>query len=78
MHPDADVVVIDGEPIVEGTSLFVEPTGELAWVTAVDVGRVHVETLDEDLTIPMETFHDRVTDGDYVPGAPPAAHPAVH
>ncbi|MHB9288835.1 hypothetical protein ACKVMT_17540 [Halobacteriales archaeon Cl-PHB] len=77
MHTEADALVIDGEVLVAGTSLFVEPSGEVAWLTSLEGNYVRVETVDEALKIPLERFRTRVVDGDYVPGARPQGHPAI-
>lgn len=63
--------VVEGEVVVEGTSLFHRRTREVAWVTDVRDGSVNLETVTGSFAMETERFEQRVADGAIVVEARP-------
>lgn len=67
------LLVIEGQVIHEGTSLFHNPSNEVAWVTGRGSESIHVETVANSFDIPVEAFERRVRDGTIVVESQPPA-----
>jgi hypothetical protein len=74
METTSDKLVIDGELITRGTSLFLERTREVAWITEIQDHLVQVETLTDSFEIHEAQFVKKVFHGDVLVESQPADH----
>lgn len=57
------LLVIDGQDINEGTSLYHAPSDEIAWVLGRERESILVETVADSYEIPVEAFERGVREG---------------
>lgn len=57
------LLVVDGEEINEGTSLYHAPSDEIAWVIGRGSDTILVDTVDESYEIPLDAFERGVREG---------------
>lgn len=74
MGSASDRLVIQGEEIHEGTSLYVRSSAKVAWITSIEGDELRLEALDESTSISRGTFREGVVDGDLVLEVQPAGH----
>lgn len=67
-------IVTDDEVIQEGTSLFIQGTREVIWITEIHEDHVHVETVTDSIKMDKDRFVQRIRDADYVVESQPVTH----
>ena len=72
METDLDRLELAGEVVVVGSSLFVQSTGEVAWVSAIHDDHLRIETVDDAGAISVDQFAAKLACGDIVLESSPA------
>lgn len=74
MNTESDRLVIDGELLTKGTSLFLKRTHEVAWITQIRDHLIHVETVTNSFKIHEAQFVKDIFHEDIVVESQPSDH----
>lgn len=74
METEPDRLVVDGELITEGTSLYFKRTHEIAWLTEMDDHLIQVETITDSFEIHEAQFVKKIYYEEILVESQPASH----
>lgn len=74
METEPDRLVVDGELITEGTSLYLKRTHEIAWLTEMHDHLIQVETITDSFEIHEAQFVKKIYHEEILVESQPASH----
>lgn len=72
MATEPDRLVVDGQLIREGTSLYLTRTCEVAWITEIGDDYIHMETVTSSFRLRESLFAKRISDEGFVVESQPS------